>query len=506
MGDDAQEAAEADLRAVLERDPALFIGGEWVAPHSDRTAESIDPSSGRVLSRVAVADATDVDRAVRAAAGAQKAWAALSVAERGACFRRLAELITEHEELICLLDTLDAGLPVGRMAGDVRGALRALEGWPGLASSLRGEVMPDPDVLHYTRYTPYGVVAKIVAYNHPFLFAVKGSLAALIAGNAVVLKPADQTPLSALFLGDLVRRAFPAGVFSVVTGDAGTGAALTSHPLVRRIAFTGSARTGAAIQRGAAADDTIRTLSLELGGKNAMIVLPDVDVARVAREVVKAMNLRANQGQSCGSTSRLFVHESVFDPFCRELSRVFEGLTLGGASDREADMGPLISVEHAERVRAVIDDAVRAGAMVLTGGTDDPRLPTEGFFIAPTVLVDVDPDSTAGREEIFGPVVSLFRWSDLDQMVDQVNSVDYGLTASIWTSDVTNAHVLADRVEAGYVWVNDSTTHYWGTPFGGWKNSGIGREESLSELMGYLQVKSVHVAMRGEGPASGGAR
>lgn len=486
----------AALDRIEQRGPALLFGGEWHPPRATETATTVDPSTGRSITSYAVAGPDDVDDAVRAAHAAQPAWAALTVEQRGAHFAQLAQLITEHAEEIAYLDALDAGLPFERMSIDVRGALRALAGWPGLALSLRGESLPSHEVLHYTRYAPYGVVAKIVAYNHPFLFAVKGSLAALIAGNTVVLKPADQTPLSALFLGDLLREALPAGVMNVVTGDARTGAALTSHPLVRRIAFTGSARTGAILQRDSAADGTIRNLSLELGGKNAMVVMPDADPRRVARETVKAMNLRANQGQSCGSTSRLFVHRDVFDAFCQELRGAFEALTLGPAYDSGADMGPLISQEHATRVRAIIADAVADGARVLTGGESDPRLPVEGYFVAPTALVDVPPTSRAAVEEIFGPVVCVFPWDDLEHMVAAVNAVDYGLTASIWGRDITTALTLADRIEAGYVWVNDSTTHYWGTPFGGWKNSGIGREESLSELLGYLQVKSVHVSLR----------
>lgn len=490
-----QDETAALLAGVSQHGAELFYGGAWHPPHSTQRQAVWDPSTGGRILDVVTADEVDVDRAVQAAAGAGPAWAALTVEERGARFADLAELIEQHQDEICRLDALDAGLPVGRMTIDVRGALRALAGWPGLALSLRGEVLPHGERLHYTRYAPYGVVAKIVAYNHPFLFAVKGILAALIAGNTVVLKPADQTPLSALLLASFAERVLPAGVLNVVTGGVEAGTALTTHPLVRRIAFTGSARTGAAIQRGAASDGMIRTLSLELGGKNAMIVFPDVDPRRVAAEAVKAMNLRANQGQSCGSTSRIFVHREVYDDFCAELAAAFERLTLGPASDPDVDMGPLITPEHAARVRQVVGDAVAGGARVLTGGLDDPRVPDAGNFVAPTALTDVAADSGAACEEIFGPVVCVFAWDDEEDMLRRVNGVAYGLTASIWTDRLSTALSLADRIEAGYIWVNDSTTHYWGTPFGGWKNSGIGREESMAELLGYLQVKSVHVAL-----------
>jgi acyl-CoA reductase-like NAD-dependent aldehyde dehydrogenase len=298
--------------------------------------------------------------------------------------------------------------------------------------------------------------------------------------------------MSALLLADLVRGVLPQGVFSFLTGDAGTGDALVTHPDVRRIGFTGSAATGRLIQR-RAAEDAVRSVSLELGGKNAMIVFPDVDVAQVAHEVVKAMNLRANAGQSCGSTSRLFLHDAIHDELVDALRRELESLTLGPAYDRSVDMGPVISAEHAARVRGFVEQALSGGATLVTGGPDDARLPGRGYFVAPTLFTHDDDDSALARDEVFGPVIAAFGWSDRDDMLRRVNAVDYGLTASIWTRDVTQAIRTADAVEAGYVWVNDSTTHYWGTPFGGWKDSGLGREESREELLGYLQLKSVHV-------------
>ncbi|MPV35543.1 aldehyde dehydrogenase family protein [Georgenia subflava] len=490
----AQQVGRA-FAEIGTREPALLVGGDWVAPRSTVTRASTDPSTGRVWASYAVAGAEDVDAAVVAAAEAQRAWARTSVMERAACLDALRRLVDEHATELAIADAIDAGLPVQRMFGDVAGATNAIRGWSGLALSLRGEVLPDDRVLHYTRTAPYGVVAKIVAYNHPLLFAVKGSLAALIAGNAVVLKPAEQTPMSAVLLGDLVRQAFPPGVFSIVTGDGATGDALVTHPLVRRIAFTGSVATGRLIQQ-RAASNAVRSVSLELGGKNPMIVCDDVDLDRAAQEVVKAMNLRANQGQSCGSTSRLFVHTSIHDELLERVADRFAALRLGPAYDPEVDMGPLISAQHAQRVRGFIGDAESAGARLVTGGLDDARVPEDGYFVAPTLFADVAPGSPLARDEVFGPLVAAFRWENEEALLEQVNAVDYGLTASIWTDDVNRALRLADEVEAGYVWVNDSTTHYWGTPFGGWKDSGVGREESIDELRSYLQTKSVHIKFR----------
>ena len=481
----------ASLRA---REPRLLINNDWVAPHSGRTGETSDPSTGEVFATYALADETDVDSAVHAAHKAQSGWARLTMDQRALCVARLAELISERFNEIAAVDAIDAGLPVARMLNDLDGILRVCRAWPGLASSVRGQVLEGIPGLHYTRLAPYGVVARIVAFNHPILFAVKGSLAALLAGNTIVLKPADQTPMSALLLGDLVREAFPPGVFNVVTGHGDAGAALVTHPLVRRIAFTGSGATGRMIQESAARDQ-VSNVSLELGGKNPMIVFPDVSVADAARNAVFGMNLRANQGQSCGSTSRVYVHREIHDEFVKELATALSELRLGPAYDVGVDMGPMISSAAADRSRSYIQAGIDAGATLVTGGLDDPRVPIEGHFVAPTLFADVPADSKIANEEIFGPVISLMAWDDYESVIEAANDVSLGLTASVWTNDITKALQTADRLETGYVWINESTTHYFGTPFGGWKDSGVGREESVEEIYSFLQLKSVHVKL-----------
>lgn len=473
--------------------PGLLLGDRWISTDTMRVSTSVDPSSGEAVASFAVASPEDVNVAVALAKAAQPAWAKLDVSVRADYLDQFANVVEEHAELIALVDAIDAGLPVGRMHGDVAGAVRALRGWGALAQSLRGEVLPDQDVLHFTNYRPFGVVGKIVAYNHPFLFAVKGSSAALIAGNAVIVKPADQTPLAALLIAELAREVFPTGVFTLLPGDSATGEALVKHPDVRRIGFTGSPVVGRLIQRRAAESGEVKNVTLELGGKNAMIVLADADIGRVAREVIKAMNLRANCGQSCGSTSRIYVHEEVYGRFLPLLQAELEALTLGPASDRNYDMGPVISSEHAERTRGFIKRALEEGAVLVTGGVDDPRLPERGWFVAPTLFRNVREDSELALEEVFGPIIAVFSWTDTEAMLSAVNNVKFGLTASIWTESIRSGLRLADRLETGYVWVNDSTTHYWGTPFGGWKNSGVGREEGREELLSYLQTTAVHI-------------
>lgn len=476
------------------RRPELLIGNEWVAAQSGETVETFDPSTEATIGEYAVANADDVDRAVRAAEQAQVGWAALTMDQRALYMARLADAIEENGPLLATADALNAGLPVARMLNDIDQLARVLRAGPGMAMALRGDVLEGTPGLHYTRYHPYGVVARIVAFNHPILFAVKGSLAALLTGNTIVLKPADQTPLSALLLGDIVRDVFPPGVFNVVTGDGRTGEAMVTHPSVRRVAFTGSVQIGRLIQQ-TAARDRVRNVSLELGGKNAMIVFPDVSVPDAARNAVFGMNLWANGGQSCGSTSRLFVHEDIQKEFVEELANLLEATRLGAAYRTDIHMGPVISEPAATRIRNYIQAGVDDGANLVTGGLDDARVPDRGHFVAPTLFADVPASARIANEEIFGPVISLMTWTDLDDVIARANASDLGLAASVWTNDIGTALSTADRLEAGYVWINESTTHYFGMPFGGWKDSGLGREESAEELLSYLQLKSVNVKL-----------
>ena len=341
-----------------------------------------------------------------------------------------------------------------------------------------------------------GIVGVITAFNHPTLFATARTAAALIAGNCVLLKPAEQTPLSAIRLAELASGHFPPGVFNVVPGRAETGATLVKHPLVRRVGFTGNVETALKIQALAAESGTIKRLSFQLGGKNPLIVLPDADLNRAADAAVEGMNLANVVGQSCGSTSRAFVHRSVHDAFVEQVAARFSDINFGWPQDESAGLGPLISDAHRQRVERHVEIGRREGARLVTGGERGKAPFDAGFYYRPTLFDQVDSSMQLGREEIFGPVLSVIEWTDEDEMLGAVNGVRFGLTASIFTRDLVAAHRLAARVESGYIWVNTVERRWIGVPFGGFKDSGTSTEYSADELFAYSQIKSVNISLR----------
>jgi betaine-aldehyde dehydrogenase len=473
----------------------MLIGGDLVGP-TGATAETLDPSTGAVLAAVPEASPDDVLRAVEAARRAQPGWQALGIAGRAACFRRLGELMVEHRERLALLDAVDCGNPLRAMRIDVDICLQYLEAYPGMAHGLHGRVIDaSANGLHYTTSRPCGVTGRILAFNHPLMFAVTRPLPALITGNTVVMKPAPQTPLSGLALGELFAEAFPPGVMNIVTGGAIAGDAIVRHPQVKRIAFTGSVKTGLAIQRSCSESGDVKHLSLELGGKNAMVVFPDVDLEATVEGAVYGMNLSVCQGQSCGSNSRVLVHTDIHDAFVEALAARLDQFTVMPAYTEESEMGPLVSEAHFNRVSGYLESGQREGARLVTGGGRPDGVPDGGYFMRPAAFDRVERSMSIAQEEIFGPIVSVLRWDSFDDMIEVANGVEYGLTAAVWTNDLTLAHKTAGLLDAGYVWVNDSTVHYVGTPFGGVKNSGIGREESEEELLSYLEQKVVHTKL-----------
>ena len=462
-----------------------------VAPRNDgERIQSVNPATEQVIGDFSATTSDELNVAVQRALKAAPAWSDLGWSERAGCLRVMAQRIGDAQEELAGLDAADSGNPIRAMRGDVRNAVVHIDYFAGLASELKGLVLPTQESrLVYTRREPYGVVARIIPYNHPIQFAAAKIAAPLAAGNVVILKPAEQTSLSAIRLSELVADVFPAGVLQVATGYGATvGSGLVRHPAIRRIAFTGSVPTGQAIMGEAAAG--IKKLSLELGGKNAMIVFPDVDVEQAAQAAIDGMNFRRSQGQSCGSNSRVFVHERIYQQFVDAARSILESIIVGDPCDEATEMGPLAFRRQYEKVVGYVESGKAAGARLVTGGKRPKHL-SRGFFLEPTLFDNVDMSMAIARDEIFGPVLCLMKWSDLDEVIDAANAVPFGLTANVWTDSLSLAHRVAGRLTAGYVWINGNGQRPLGAPFGGFGLSGLGKENSLEELLSYTRTKTV---------------
>jgi 2-formylbenzoate dehydrogenase len=455
--------------------------------------ETTNPSTGEHLATVPAATPDDVDAAVRAGQAAFEEWRDVAPRKRAKRIREWAELVREHTDELAELDALDAGLPMHAGRFDVANAVESMHLTADWAMELKGTTIPSTaDHLHYTIREPFGVVGRIIAYNHPLMFATRAATP-LVAGNACIVKTPDQAPLSGLRLAELAAEVLPPGLLTVLAGSGPVvGDAMSRHPAIRRIAFTGSVRTGLAIQAAAAASGIVKSISLELGGKNPCIVFPDADLEEAARWAMIGMNLTMTSGQSCGSTSRLVVHESVAEEVVDRVRASFEALTIGDPLADGTQMGPVISDVHRDRVLGHIQSARDSGATILAGGGAPDGL-ERGWFVAPTLITDVRQDMPIANNEVFGPVLSVVTWRDEEEALRIANAVEYGLTASIFTRDLARAHRLARRVDAGFVWFNETAAHYLGVPFGGFKNSGVGREEDLGEVLSFTQVKTVNV-------------
>ncbi len=492
---EAHNDLAARICEVLPQSEGQFWGGCW---HSDPGAHRLDsynPSTGQLLAQVQLASPVDVDAAVQSASKAFPGWASTPPLDRARCLREAARRIRENAADLALLDAADCGNPVKAMLFDAEIAATQLEFFAGLVLEIKGETIPTANgSLNYTRREPLGVVARIYPFNHPFMFAAGKIAAPLAAGNTVVIKPPEQASLSTLKLMELLADVFPPGVLNCVVGGRDVGESLVRHPDVAAVGLIGSVTAGKAVLR-TAADSMKRTL-LELGGKNAMIIYPDVDLERAVDGAVRGMNFTWC-GQSCGSTSRLFIHDSLHDRFVDRLVKVLaERHRPGLATNMETTMGAMINETQFDRALSFIASARDEGATLVAGGGRPSAVTlADGYFIEPTVFTDVTPSMKLAREEVFGPVLAVFRWSDEEDLFAAVNGTEYGLTASIWTRDLVTAHKAAARVAAGYIWINDCSAHHIGAPFGGYKQSGLGREESKDELIEFTQIKNVNVCM-----------
>jgi len=469
----------------------LYIGGEWQDAADGRTFASTNPSNGEHLGDVPLAGEVDVDRAVAAAKTAFTDWGRAPVKERAQALNAFADKLVAHKEELALMDSVDSGNTLAGMQGDVDWTAATLKFFAGLITEIKGETSSQQaGHLNMTMRQPYGVVAKINAFNHPFRFCAEKAAAALAAGNTVVAKASEQAPLSSLRLAELSKGILPPGVFNVVTGDGATGSAMVRHPDVPRVGFVGSVETGRLIARDAA--EGLKHVTLELGGKNPIIIFPDADPVKAATAAIKGMNMN-RQGQSCSSTSRVFVHQNLQNAVNEELVKQAEALPIGMPWIDGNEVGPVVSDKQLERVKGFIASAHEDGAALLTGGgvPTDPAL-ANGHFIEPTVFGNVTPEMRIGHQEIFGPVMSVLAWDDYEDMLAKANGVMYGLTATIVTNDFKMAMETAERIEAGYVWVN-AQGRYLGAPYGGWKQSGLGQEECLDELLSYTQIKNINM-------------
>jgi len=481
-------------------DLPMYIGGEFVPSESGEWMDSVNPATGEVHGRVPAGTPADVDRAVKAAAKAQREWAKVSVFERGEIIRKLADAIQARADEVVQMEAADTGNTIASLGGDIYLAKQYLTFIAGLGIEMKGESVPaTPNNIHFTMREPYGVVGRIVPFNHPFLFAAAHLAAPLIAGNGVVLKSPDQSPLSATLMAQICDEILPKGLVNIVSGVGHVvGDAIVRHPQVHRIGFTGSVPTGMAIQR-SAAEVGIKHLSLELGGKNPFIAFPDADVDAVANAAVAGMNFSWS-GQSCGSTSRLMLHESIYDAVVEKVVAKVKAIKLGDPMDTSSGMGPVNSEGHYRHVTSFFPDAEKEGATVLAGGkpADMSHLGDEfknGFWVEPTVYGDVTMDMRVARDEVFGPILSIFKWSDPQEVIDMANDLDLGLTAAVWTNDLNTAMNAVKDIDSGLVWINGTGRHYMGTGFSGWKNSGLGREECLEEVLSYTRSKSVHIIL-----------
>lgn len=481
---------------VSIRTTKLLINNEWVDSVSGKTFATINPATGEEICKVAEADSADVDVAVKAARAAFNTdpWRKISGAQRGRLLLRLAGLMEENAEELAQLEALDNGKPYHvAKTSDVPNSIACYRYFAGWADKLQGRTIPIPgEYFCYTRLEPVGVVGQIIPWNFPLLMQSWKLAPALATGNTIVMKPAEQTPLSALRVGELILEAgFPPGVVNILPGYGPTaGAAIANHMDVDKVAFTGSTEVGHLILE-ASAKSNLKRVTLELGGKSPNIVFADANMDAAIEGAHQA--LFYNQGQCCTAGSRLFVEDRCYDEFVTKSVARAKKRVVGDPFDPNTEQGPQVDQAQFEKVMGYIEAGKREGATLLAGGN---RVGNRGYFVQPTVFANVRDDMAIAREEIFGPVMSIIKFTDLDEVAERANASPYGLAAAVWTRDIGKAHAIANRVRAGTVWVNCYHTVAAASPFGGFKQSGIGRELGEYGLQQYTEVKTVTIKLQ----------
>jgi acyl-CoA reductase-like NAD-dependent aldehyde dehydrogenase len=493
--------SSAQEATATPRKYQLLIDGKWVDAESGKTFTSPNPSTGATLAEVAEADKADVDKAVAAARRAfEGKWGKMSARDRGRLLYKLSQLIESKSQELAALETADNGKPIRESAYvDLPQVVENFEYFAGYATKIEGETIPVPgQMFNYTLREPLGVCGQIIPWNFPLLMAAWKLAPALAAGNTVVLKPAEQTPVTAMELGSLFQEAgFPDGVVNIVPGYGETaGAALAAHPGIDKIAFTGSTEVGKIIARTAA--ENLTKVSLELGGKAPNIVFADADIEQAVNGAM--MGIFFNQGQVCCAGSRLFLDERIKDEFLENFKERAQRVKVGDPMDKNTHMGPQVSSEQLDRIKGYVDIARGEGATVLAGGCP-PQLEGDfqnGYFFQPTIFGDVQNKMRVAQEEIFGPVTSVITFKSEEDLIKEANDTIYGLSAGIWTKDITRAHRFAREIHAGTVWINTFNMFNAASPFGGFKQSGYGREMGKHALELYTHVKSVWVDLSGK--------
>ena len=475
------------------KDQPLLIGGKWVDSLSGKTFATTNPATGETICQVAEGDKGDIDLAVKAARKAFESgpWPKMNASERGRLLNKLADLIEKHKEELAALETLDNGKPYrDSLAADLPLTIKCYRYYAGWADKIHGKTIPvEGDFFCYTRHEPVGVVGQIIPWNFPLLMQAWKWGPALASGCTIVLKPAEQTPLTALRVAQLAQEAgFPDGVINVVPGFGPTaGAAVSSHPDIDKVAFTGEYSTGQLVSV-AAAQSNLKRVSLELGGKSPNVVFADADLD--AAVMGSWLGLFFNQGQCCCAGSRLFVEEKVHDQFVDKMLKMVKAQKVGDPFDLETTQGPQVSQEQCDRVMGFVEAGKKEGAKLLTGGN---RGAGKGYFVEPTVFDGVTDNMKIAKEEIFGPVMNILTFKDVNEVVQRGNATNFGLAAAVWTRDVKKAHQMANSLRAGTVWVNCYDVFDAAAPFGGFKTSGHGRELGEYALEMYTEVKTVYV-------------